>query len=335
MGLERACVTKLLLGVIGLGWSQPVAVRVTPQVGQLSLSSSESPFTFTEEEGVGVTLAFKGKPIWHYRYGVASPPNAGELNATNGFLHPVWNPAGVVVTDWGASDHYHHRGIFFAWVYTRWGDLEPDFWNLYKGTGRTRFEAFERLELHREKALLVVRHSWHGKKGEDWVPIVQEQWTVLTYAPANDDPEYWTFDLTTELVNVSDLVLEVPEYRYGALGCRGARQWLENQNWEVLTAEGRTKEDSDATDTRWVLIGGPINGQWAGITLMDHPQNFGFPNRLRVAPTFPYVGFAPMRKQGFVMRPKEPMVFRFRILVHRTRPSPQELDALWQQFAHE
>ncbi len=323
----------VLLGMTVFGWGQPVVVRENPQPGQLTLSSQESPFAFREETGIGVTLAFKGKPVWHYRYGVAAPPNAGELNATSGFLHPVWNPEGIVVTDWGASDHYHHRGIFFAWVQTRWGDLQPDFWNLYKGTGRTRFDAFERMELHRDKAVLCVRHIWHAWEDNTWVPVVQERWTIVTHAPSVDKPQYWMFDLTTELVNVSDTVLEVPEYRYGGLGYRGSRQWLEAKQWEVLTAEGRTKDDSDATDTRWVLVGALTNGRWAGVTLMDHPKNFGFPNRLRVAPTFPYVGFAPVRKQGFAMRPKEPMVFRFRILVHSTKPSPQELEAIWKQFA--
>ncbi len=331
--MKGLSVALALLGVIVLGAGPAVLVRENPQPGQLSLSHAESPFAFVEEVGTGVTLTFKGKPVWHYRYGVAAPPNAGELNATSGFLHPVWTPTGVVVTDWGASDHYHHRGIFFAWTYTRWGELEPDFWNLYKGTGRTRFEAFERMELHPDRALLATRHVWHAKKGDAWVPVVSERWTIVTYAPKTDNPPYWMFDLTTELVNVSDSPLEVPEYRYGGLGYRGARQWWEKQQWEVLTAEGRTKEDSDATDTRWVLQGGLVDGQWGGLTLMDHPKNFGFPNRLRVAPTFPYVGFAPMRKQGFVMRPKEPMVFRFRIVVHSTKPSTQELDALWQDFA--
>jgi len=66
--------------------------------------------------------------------------------------------------------------------------------------------------------------------------------------------------------------------------------------------------------------------------LMDHPKNFGFPNRLRVADGFPYVGFAPMRKTGFAMKPNEPMKFRFRILVHAVKPTPEQLERLWRQF---
>lgn len=331
--MRRAAMILALLEVIALAAGQEAVVRERPQEGQLSLSSPQSPFEFVEEKGKWVRLVFKGKPVWQYNYGVAAPPNAGELNATSGFLHPVWSPNGAIVTDWGAHDHYHHRGIFFAWVKTKWGDLAPDFWNLFAGSGRTRFEQFERLELHPDKAILVTRHVWHARKGDDWVPVINERWTVTTYAPQSDQPEFWTFDLETELVNITNLTLEIEEYRYGGLGYRGARDWLDKSKREVLTSEGKTLADADATDARWVLQGGIVNGQWAGLTLMDHPKNFGFPNRLRVADGFPYVGFAPMRKTSFAMKPNEPMMFRFRFIVHASKPTPQKLEQLWEQFA--
>ncbi len=331
--MRALAVILTLLGVMLLSAGQEVLVRERPQQGQLSLSSPLSPFAFVEDVGKSVRLTFKGKPVWQYNYGVAAPPNAGELNATSGFLHPVWAPNGAIVTDWGPQDHYHHRGIFFAWVKTKWGELAPDFWNLFAGSGRTRFEAFERLEIHFDKAVMVVRHVWHARKSDEWVPVVTERWTVVTYALESDEPEHWAFDLTTELVNITDLPLEIEEYRYGGLGYRGAREWLDKSKREVLTSEGKTLADADATDARWVLQGGLVSGQWAGLTLMDHPSNFAFPCRLRVAEGFPYVGFAPMRKTSFVMRPNEPMRFQFRIIVHSKKPTAQQLDELWRKFS--
>jgi hypothetical protein len=140
------------------------------------------------------------------------------------------------------------------------------------------------------------------------------------------------FDLTTELVNVTDEPLEIEKYRYGGLGYRGARAWLDKTKREVLTSEGKTLADADATDARWVLQGGIVDSQWAGLTLMDQPSNLAFPCRLRVADTFPYVGFAPMRKTSFVMRPKEPMRFRYRIVIHATKPTQQQLEEMWREF---
>jgi len=145
--MRLAATILVLLEVTVMALGQEALVRERPQQGQLSLSSPLSPFAFVEEVGKWVRLTFKGRPVWQYNYGVAAPPGAGELNATSGFLHPVWSPNGAIVTDWGPQDHYHHRGIFFAWTKTKWGKLAPDFWNLFAGSGRTRFEAFERLEL--------------------------------------------------------------------------------------------------------------------------------------------------------------------------------------------
>lgn len=331
--MRQAIILLALVEVLTMAVGQEIAVRERPQQGQLNLSNPSSPFEFVEESGKWVRLTFKGKPLWQYNYGVAAPPNAGELNATSGFLHPVWSLSGKIVTDWGPPDHYHHRGIFFAWVKTKWGNLTPDFWNLFAGSGRTRFEAFERLELHKDKAVMIVRHVWHAKAGDEWVPVVSERWTITTFPPKGENSDLWFFDLNTELVNISDKPLVIEEYRYGGLGFRGSRDWWETKKWEVLTAEGKTFENSDATDTRWVLIGGLVDGEWVGATLMDHPQNFNFPNRLRVNPGCPYVGFSPMRKTEFTMKPNEPMKFRFRILIHNRKPLQQELDAIWQEFA--
>lgn len=321
------------MGVSMMTLGQGSKVLDQPKLGALSLSSADSPFAFVEETGRWVRLTLRNKPVWQYNYGVATPPNASEINATSGFLHPVWNPAGVVVTDWGPPDHYHHRGIFFAWVNNRWGDLQPDFWNLYKGTGRTRFEAFERLELHPEKAVIITRHIWHAKKGDEWVPVVRERWTLITYAPKEAEPKDWAFDLTTEVVNITDIPLSGERYHYGGIAYRGARVWVDKSKMEVLTSEGKTRADGNEAEARWVLQCGVVDGQWAGVTIMDYPTNFRFPNRLRVNPSIPYVGFIPSQKGSFVMEQNKPLSFRFRFIVHTERPQPSKLDELWQEFA--
>jgi hypothetical protein len=319
-----------ILAMVGKG-----VVVERPSIGALSVMAPESPFAFAEEVSRNVRLLFRGKPVWQYNYGVAAPQGAPPIHATSGFLHPVWNPKGVIVTDWGPPDHFHHRGIFFAWTRTRWGDLRPDFWNLHANTGRTNFEAFERLELLPDKAILIVRHRWEARKGEDWVPVMRERWTIVTYAPEGNEPAHWVFDLTTELVNITETPLVMEEYRYGGLGCRGNRAWMDARLYEVLNSEGKTRADADGVPARWVLMGGQVGEQWAGITQMDHPANLHFPNAPRLTPGVPFVGFAPPRKGEFVMAPHQPLVFRFRFVVHSVKPAPQELESLWQRFAQQ
>jgi hypothetical protein len=303
------------------------------QPGQLSLATLGSPFRFAEEGDRAVRLLWREKPLWQYNYGVAAPPGAPPIHATSGFLHPVWSLAGAIVTDWGPPDHFHHRGIFFAWAKTRWGDLQPDFWNLHANTGRTRFDAFERLELYPDRAVMVVRHLWEAHRDGAWLPVVRERWTLTTFAPPSADASFWLFDLTTELVNTTEMPLVVEEYRYGGLGCRGNGVWLDAARYEVLNANGNDRTTADNVPTRWVLMGGRVDGQWAGITQMDHPRNLHFPNAPRLTPNVPFVGFAPPRKGAFTMQPHQPLVFHYRFVVHSVKPTPQQLDALWEQFA--
>lgn len=97
---------------------------------------------------------------------------------------------------------------------------------------------------------MVVRHVWHAKKGDEWTTVFEERWTIVTYAPKSDEPDHWIFDLTTELVNITDEPLEIEQYRYGGLGYRGARSWLDKTKREVLTSDGKTLADADATDAR-------------------------------------------------------------------------------------
>jgi hypothetical protein len=191
------------------------------------------------------------------------------------------------------------------------------------------------LELLPDKAILIVRHRWEARKGEDWVPVVRERWTIVTYAPEGNEPAHWVFDLTTELVNITETPLVMEEYRYGGLGCRGNRAWMDARLYEVLNSEGKTRADADGVPARWVLMGGQVGEQWAGITQMDHPANLHFPNAPRLTPGVPFVGFAPPRKGEFVMAPHQSLVFRFRFVVHSVKPAPQELESLWQRFAQQ
>ena len=43
------------------------------------------------------------------------------------YTHPIWTPAGEVITDVGAKDHPHHRGVFCAWIQAE-GALNGDWW---------------------------------------------------------------------------------------------------------------------------------------------------------------------------------------------------------------
>jgi hypothetical protein len=81
-------------------------------------------------------LMYQGKPILSYRHSVMDvPAGVDPLFKRSGFIHPLWSPAGHVLTRVQAPDHYHHYGIWGPWTLTTINGQEVDFWNLAKGEG--------------------------------------------------------------------------------------------------------------------------------------------------------------------------------------------------------
>jgi hypothetical protein len=70
-------------------------------------------------------LNFGTRPV--ARYQVTKPATGGASTESGCYFHPVYSPAGTLVTDIGPEDHRHHRGIFLAWVEVN-GAAKGDFW---------------------------------------------------------------------------------------------------------------------------------------------------------------------------------------------------------------
>ena len=68
--------------------------------------------------------ASDGQPILEY---VTDVTGSGLATTHAGFIHPLFTPAGKIVTELAPADHPHHRGVFLAW-YAMHGAVDADFW---------------------------------------------------------------------------------------------------------------------------------------------------------------------------------------------------------------
>ena len=115
-------------------------------------------------------LSWDAQPILQYNRATVQPPEGVDAAfARNAYIHPVWSLTGEIVTDDFPADHYHQRGLFLAWTKTEFGDLQPDFWNLKKLSGRIVCESVEEPVATANEASLVARHLWQAHRGEEWV----------------------------------------------------------------------------------------------------------------------------------------------------------------------
>ena len=75
-----------------------------------------------------ITLVRGETPILTYHVAEVPPPKGVDpIYNRNGFIYPLHAPSGGIVTGIHPADHYHHIGLWHAWVNTKYdGKKGPD-----------------------------------------------------------------------------------------------------------------------------------------------------------------------------------------------------------------
>jgi hypothetical protein len=278
--------------------------------------------------------------VLRYNHEIVPPPEGqSDLYKRSGFIHPLWSPAGSVLTNIHPPDHIHHLGIWMPWTHTEFEGKPVDFWNLKEGQGTVRFVkylattdgpvfgGFQVEQVH------VALKTAEGEK-----VVLKEVWDVRVYnvggpgKPAAAGKGYWLWDFKSTQRCVADSPLRQVEYRYGGFGFRGAAEWDE-QTAEYLTSEGKTRKDGHATRARWCDTSGKIK-EWEGVTFYSHPQNFRHPEPMRIWPEGQvFFNWAPSQAGDWEMKPGEDHVFRYRLYVHEGKVNVADAERIWADYA--
>ena len=285
--------------------------------------------------GTAIELKSQGKTVLDYQMADTKVPRP-EIKPVyrhNSYLYPILTPSGKSVTGDYPPDHLWHRGIWLAWTHTEFGDSKPDFWNQSKGdklTARINFEDLDSMWSGPVQAGFKSRHKFLDFDN----PVLNETWEVRTYAlPATS--KLHVIDLVSVQSCATDKPLHLPQYYYGGLGYRGNRQWEEKGNVFFMDSTGGTdRVKMNEQRINWIHISGKTDGELAGIALMDHPGNFASPQPIRVNPKNPQTCFAPSQLGDWSIEPGKPLTLRYRFVVADGPPDKDQLDRLWQDFAH-
>ena len=287
-----------------------------------------------------VLLIRKGEQkLLQYNHAVVPPPQGqSELFSRSGFIHPLWSPTGDVLTEIHPPDHIHHLGIWMPWTHTKFQGKDVDFWNLKEGQGTVRFVKFLSTTSGPVYGGFQAEHDHVALKTEAGEKVVlNEVWDVRVYNPSTSlGTAYWLLDFKSTQRCVADSPLYQIEYRYGGFGFRAAAEW-KGENAAYLTSEGKTRKDGHGTRARWCDTSGAINGKWAGVTHMSHPDNFRYPEPMRIWPEFEnevFFNWAPSQLGDWVMEPGKDYTFRYRLYVHEGKVNVGDSERSWQDFAH-
>ena len=116
------------------------------------------------------------------------------------------------------------------------------------------------------------------------------------------------------------------------MAIRGRREWLTSaqpKGFEVRTSEGSDRVAGNHTRPNWVDMGGTIEDAWIGVTVLGHPDNFRFPQPVRLHPSKPYFCFAPQVLGEFKIAPQTTYASSYRFLTYTGRISDERSRRLW------
>jgi hypothetical protein len=298
--------------------------------------TSKTPGAEVWKEDGRLRFSVNKQTVFYYQMALAKPPrdDVADKILRGGFLYPIFTPHGVQMSDSYPVDHPHDHGIWTAWASSTFQGRHVDFWNPHYAYGGTvAFVALDRTWTGAVDAGLEARHRSIDRTVTPNVPALDEKWKVTLYAAPGVPAR--VFDLEfTQTPSGSD-PLEVLQYQYGGLGVRGSSQWLDKTNLQVLTSEGITdRVQSNNQPARWFFMGGKIDGEAAGITVLDDPANFRAPQPVRMNPDGPFFMYAPNIKSGFTISAAQPYHAHYRFLVQDGPPDAKFLEACWQGLAH-
>jgi hypothetical protein len=283
--------------------------------------------------------------VMQYHHAMVPPPqdlgkvpeDRRALYIHNAFIHPLWSPAGNVLTDISPPDHIHHLGIWMPWTETKFEGKKVDFWNVGDGTGTVRFSKYLSTTSGPVYGGFQTEHdhvALQTSKGEQ--TILKEVWDVRVYNVGGPEKGYWLVDFQSTQRCVADQPLIQDEYRYGGLGFRATRQW-KRPSIDTLTSEGKTRKDSNATRACWCDNYGKIGDAWEGVTFFSNPENFRHPEPMRVwadPNDYLFFNFCPSQAGPWEMKPGEDHVFRYRWLVHEGKPDVRQIERIWNDYAN-
>lgn len=262
---------------------------------------------------------------------VACPDREQAWFDRSGFIHPLYSPAGRVLTDGMPPDHYHQHGIMFPWTNTTFEGRKVDFWNSKALQGKVEHVKVAGTDSGPVFGSFIVELAHVDLTAPDGAKrALDERWLVRVYNRSDG----FLFDLVSTQTCASASPLSINEYHYGAMAFRGAREWFDLESGDFLTSEGKSRADGNHSRPRWVDAFGEVDGRTAGVTVFSNPENYRFPQPVRLHPKKPYFCFSPMVLGQFEIAPGEPYVSSYRYWTHDGPLDRSTAEQIWQALAY-
>ncbi len=290
--------------------------------GTARMNAADS-FRFTNVTDKLLALFEGMRPVFVYTHGVIQqPPGVPADRARSTYVHPLYGLDGEVLTDDFSNDHYHHRGLFWAWPHVRISDQHYDLWML-KGIEQ-RFVRWLTREAGPGGATLGVENGWFVGNRK----VVQEQ-VWFRAAPSSKDERVLDIELTWVPLG-EPLTLEGAEEKsYGGLTLRFAPR----TNTVITTLLGQGDKDLSITRLPWADLSARFAGreQSSGAAIFVAPDHPDFPPEwLTQHYGVLCLGWPGVKPKTF--QPDETIRCRYRVWIHRGVPDVEKVKQAYRAY---
>jgi hypothetical protein len=286
-------------------------LRKLPWLGLvLALSAlAQGPFEWKDLGDGRMELRENGQPALVYNYGPQLKEGAPESKRRCCYVFPIYSPAGVSMLDDFPKDHWHHRGLFWAWPIVETGGKKYDIWMMF--TARDRMVKPPIVSAGSGGARLVAHNVWEAE-GKD---IVREDMELRAY-PVRGNSRDLEVELSWEALGAPVSLAGSPEAgkSYGGFCARFAPR----ENTVVRGDSEVIAKDEDLNPHRWAELEATYGGKRVAFRITPDRNDPGVPYQWCLR-HYGFIGASfPGRTETvdhYTLEPGKPLTLRFYVRV--------------------
>ncbi|MDD8027087.1 MAG: PmoA family protein [Acidobacteriota bacterium] len=315
----------LILGLALAASPAPVSPERMPE--------QTGPWRWETDKERNLALIGPAGEIWRFRC---------DPGLDHAYFHSLSTVEGRVLTADRPPDHIWHHGLWFSWKYID----KVNYWEVDAASGRPAGRTtwtIAAMETRADRTARLVLDLDYRPAGADR-PVLIERRTIEVSAPGLDGVYF--LDWTAEYQAAKDLVLDRTPLLgepggqinggYAGLALRLAGGL---EDLRLVTDQGPAGEfTNDRYRGRHTGLdyAGQMEGEPAGIAILDHPQNPRAPTAWYAVHSAVMAFFNPalLSPGPLTLRNGERMTLRYRILIHPGRWDAARLKAEALRFAN-
>lgn len=223
-------------------------------------------FAAVDEKSLGL---WEGdRPVFVYNHGMLGKAGVPSDRDRSTYLHPIHGLDGEILTDDFPKDHFHHRGLFWAWPHVLIGAKQYSLWDL-RGIEQ-RFERWIERRADAAVASLAVENGWYVGDRK----VMQER-ARFTVHPAAADSQAVDIEFVWIPTDQPITLAGAEEKSYGGLTLRFAPR----NGTLITTPLGNKPDDLAMTPLAWADLSAQFAGapQASGAAIFISPDHPDFP----------------------------------------------------------